>query len=121
MKCQLRIPMKRLNPEFSSVEAARRLQLCVPYRVPHTVQVPAGTVIDHKHAHFLVLRGIANPADDECQQVLDDHIAKHACEWDSQEEYLACMQDDYERLARGQATGNDFYDAEDDDESDDMD
>lgn len=119
MKCRLRIDMERINPEFQAEEAARRARLFLPYRVPHRVIVPTGTIVEHPHSHILVLRGIADPADEECEAILDDHIAHHEIEWESREEYLACMQDDYERLARGQATGDHFYDAEDN-ESDEL-
>lgn len=99
MKCKLRIPMEQRNPAFDAAAAAEARRLRRPYRVPATITSPAGTEIDHPDAWRLVHLGVAEPLDEECQEVAGltpDEIAEREAR--------------YRALEAGRATGDRQHD-----------
>ena len=107
MKCKLLIDQERgptTPAEFSLWEQALKKGKPNPLGIHK-----AGTIIDHKDAHYLVKNGQAVPADKECQEecgLTDEEIAERL--------------NTYRRLELGQLTGNPALDARDEaDEVDD--
>lgn len=102
MKCILLTDRTRKNPAYDHKKAREMAARLLPYRVPFELSVPAGTILDHPLAHVQVHLGLAEPADDECREA-----TKHLTP-----EYIAKQREKYEKLNRGQATGNKFYDSD---------
>lgn len=62
------------NPAFDPAAAIRALKAGELYEVPHTIELPAGTEINHPQAWRLCVSGALNkppravPADDDCRK-----------------------------------------------------
>lgn len=62
MKVKLLRDCEGPNPEFDADEKRAVEQLGEIYTIPHTITIPAGTVIDHPQAHLLCRNGYMNAA-----------------------------------------------------------
>lgn len=63
---------------------------------------PVGFEVDSPDAHWLVKMGVATPSDDECRDACEGYT----------EEVLQRLQESYQKLQRGQLTGDKRYDSD---------
>ena len=92
MKVRYLIPMQQENPDW--IEGSG---------LPRFIWKPEGTLVEHKDSPWLVRIGVAEPADEECEQ---------ACAAFWNEDSKQFLQADYDQKECAHTTGDSRYDSE---------
>lgn len=72
------------NPDYSHEEAVRAYKAGDIYDIPHTIVIPAGTILDHPDAHIHCQHGygneepLAEPVDDQAKARYKLYLANTA-------------------------------------------
>lgn len=80
MKCRLLQDAKGPNPEYNAAAHEIAIATDQPYDTPREIVKPAGTIIEHRDAHYLCAHGpnntppLAEPVDDECKKRTAVHL-----------------------------------------------
>lgn len=106
MKVRFRRPMFVENPDWKNADYVKAKSKRIPYRVPRHILAPAGTIWDHPQMFILLRQGIADPVDEEAKE--------YVSHWD--EETLREREEGYDKIEKGIATGDPFYDNDEEEE-----
>lgn len=102
-------PQMYKNPEYNAAKHFKALQDGVEYAERQWVKKPAGFVVTHPDAYKLVQMGIAEAADDECREKLEDLGWSDARIWNARIAQRRVAKgihpDDYEAFANGEIDG----------------
>ena len=103
MKAKYLRDMTGPNPAYNKDQAAANALAGKPYNVPHSIPKPAGSIVEHPKAYMLVRMGIAEPADQECEEMAGVDLSAEA---------VAERARHYEAVEKGMSTKKKNLDAE---------
>ncbi len=102
MICKLLRPMQVANPEYNELDRLTAIQQQRPYRIPRDIWLEKGAEISDPQAWMLVLVGVAEPVDKECQEASgnpsDNELTRRIL--------------NYEKVDRGMSTGKVKFDGD---------
>lgn len=102
MICKLLRPMQVANPEYNELDRLKAIQQQRPYRIPRDIWIEKGAEINDPQAWMLVLVGVAEPVDKECQE----------CSGNPSDNDLTRRIMEYEKVDRGMSTGKARFDSD---------